>query len=54
MITVNHCGKINFYEGLSTDTKPTGEGVGNGSIYYEFNTGNVFIYDEDNTLWRIQ
>lgn len=53
MITVNHDGKINFYEGLSTDQKPSGTYL-NGSIFYEMDTGNVFIYDEANEIWRKQ
>lgn len=53
MITVNYDGKINFYEGLSTDSKPSGKGL-NGSIFYELDTGNVFMYDETNSLWRKQ
>lgn len=53
MITVTYDGKINFYEGLLADTKPTGKGL-NGSIFYEMDTGNVYMYDEQNDTWRIQ
>lgn len=53
MITTSHDGKINFYEGLSIDTKPSGTGL-NGSIFYEIDTGDVYIYDETNSLWRKQ
>lgn len=53
MITVNNDGKINFYEGLSTDTKPAGKGI-NGSIFYEMDTGKVYMYDETNNMWRVQ
>lgn len=36
--------------GLSTDSKPT-ENVGNGSIYICVDTGDVYIYDLENTQW---
>ena len=37
--------------GLSTDTKPT-EGIENGSIYIEIDTGKIFMYDAENQLWK--
>ena len=37
--------------GLSTDEKPT-EDVPNGSTFLEMDTGNVFVFDEENTRWR--
>lgn len=39
------------YRGLSSDTKPT-TNVPNGSTFIEMNTGNVFMFDEENTQWR--
>lgn len=36
--------------GLSTDPKPTD--WDNGSIYYEMDTGKVYMYDEENDIWR--
>ena len=39
------------YFGLSTDSKPT-ERVGNGSIFVEIDTGDVYIFDKTNTIWR--
>lgn len=41
-----------FY-GLSTDTKPTG-GVRNAEIYYEMDTGKVFLFDDTNSQWLEQ
>ena len=35
--------------GLSTDPKPTD--WDNGSIYYEMDTGKVFMYDEEHGIW---
>lgn len=35
---------------LSTDTKPT-EGVANGSICIEMDTGSIFMYDEAGAEW---
>lgn len=37
--------------GLSTDTKPT-EGVPNGSSFLEMDTGDVYMFDEQNHEWR--
>ncbi|MBQ6840420.1 MAG: hypothetical protein IJO45_06975 [Oscillospiraceae bacterium] len=38
--------------GLSTDTKPTGDEVPNGSTFLEMDTGNVYAFDKANTQWR--
>lgn len=37
--------------GLSTDPKPT-EGIENGSIFIEIDTGKFFMYDGENQLWK--
>lgn len=41
--------------GLSTDTKPTDEyigfTVGNGSTYYEINTGKLFMFNAEASTW---
>lgn len=37
--------------GLSTDTKPTTD-VPNGSSFLEMDTGNVYMWDEENEQWR--
>lgn len=39
--------QIRDYQGLSTDTKPV-DGVGSQSTFYELDTGNWFVYDENN------
>lgn len=41
------------YFGKSTDTKPT-KGVMNADIFYEMDTGNVFLFDADNSEWLAQ
>ena len=38
------------YRGLSSDTKP--DNAPNGSLFIEMDTGTVWIYDEENELWR--
>ena len=43
--TINE--KTYEFRGLSTDEKPI-EGVGNGSVFIEIDTGKVFIFDEQN------
>lgn len=39
------------FRGLSTDVKPL-ERVGNGSIFIEMDTSKVFMFDEQNKVWR--
>lgn len=39
------------YRGLSTDVKPT-KRVGNGSVFIEMDTGKVYIFDEENVIWK--
>ena len=39
------------FRGLSTDQKPTGKKVGNGSIFFEMDTLAVYMYDEENNAW---
>lgn len=41
---------IEQYVGLSTDTKPT-DAV-NGSAFLEMDTGDVYLYDSQNSTWR--
>ena len=38
------------YAGLSLDSKPT-EGVSNGSVFIEMNTGKIYFYDAENAEW---
>ena len=37
--------------GLSTDTKPTGSGVVNGSAFIEMNTGKIYFFDAAGDQW---
>lgn len=37
---------------LSTDTKPTGEYIANGSQLKELDTSKLYFYDSDNGVWR--
>lgn len=37
--------------GLSSDTKPT-EDIPNGSSFLEMDTGNVYVFDKENSQWR--
>lgn len=39
------------FRGLSTDEKPV-EKVGNGSVFIEIDTGKVFMFDEQNKVWK--
>lgn len=38
--------------GLSTDSKPNGSDVPNGSTFLEMDTGAVYVFDKANTQWR--
>ena len=38
--------------GLRGDTKPTGATVPNGSSFIEMDTGDVYLWDADNSQWR--
>lgn len=49
MITLYTIYTVQQYEGLSTDTKPTG--VPNGSRFLEMDTGDVYMYDADSSAW---
>lgn len=44
--------KEEFY-GLSTDEKPIDD-AHNADIFYEMDTGKVFMFDEDNKQWLEQ
>lgn len=50
-------GKIIYCElrGLSGDTKPTALGtnkIGNGSVFFEIDTQNMFLFDEVSKTWK--
>ncbi len=44
--------------GKSSDTKPTisynGLTIKNGSTFYEMDTGNIYMYDEEAKTWLLQ
>lgn len=42
---------VKTFAGLSSDTKPTAK-VENGSTFLEMDTGDLYIFDKTNTLWR--
>lgn len=58
MVTINHywwqSADIKYFEGacLSTDAKPTGDHIQNGSKLIEMDTGKVFMYDAQGKIWR--
>lgn len=62
MITIKNIDRFdNVVEiyGISSDTKPIGEityqgviyKIRNSSIFFEMDTSNVFLYDEENEDW---
>lgn len=50
MITVVHNGAFNEYYGLSTDEKPISNNL-NGSFFYEIDSGDLYVYDEEGSSW---
>lgn len=42
------------FHGLSTDTKPLGSSIGNGSTFYEIDTGDTYRFDKENNQWLKQ
>lgn len=37
--------------GLSTDSKPTGVGIGNGWMFIEMNTSKIYFYNAAGEAW---
>lgn len=46
-----YSGSTQRFHGLSTDTKPTG--CSNGSVFFEMDTGLVYLYDAENIEWNV-
>ena len=40
------------FRGLSTDDKSAIQKPQNGSVFFEMDTGKVFLYDATNNIWR--
>ena len=51
MITKFTVSEPTTYYGLSTDSKPIGTGVINGSVFVEMNTGKVYFYNAAGATW---
>ena len=51
MITADKSKDQATFFGLSTDTKPTGAEVANGSCFLEMDTSKIYFYDADNAQW---
>ena len=62
MVTMQESGGTVTFFGLSTDTKPTyiervvgiQYSIPNGAAFYEMDTGDIYLYDAENTTWRKQ
>lgn len=52
MVTKFTVSEPTTYYGLSTDSKPTGTGVFNGSCFLEMDTGKLYFYDAAGSQWR--
>ena len=42
------------FRGLSTDTKPSGGNIENGTLFLEIDTGSRYLYDLENSRWLLQ
>lgn len=56
MVTENkYPTQVREFYGISTDTKPgssfQGEPVPNGSLFFEMDTGDVYLYNEAASAW---
>ena len=49
LITCNTIYTLQQIDGISTDTKPTD--VPNGSRFLELDTGKVYMFDADSSVW---
>ena len=52
MNIVSTNGNIVNYMGLSTEAKPT-EGLATGSLFIELNTGKVYYFNADTSVWAV-
>lgn len=52
--TTNSGSSIRHYVCKSTDIKPTGGDVPNGSDLYEMDTGDIYMYDAETKTWLKQ
>jgi hypothetical protein len=46
--------KIYGFSGKSTDLKPNSGDMATGSYFYEIDTQNVYMWDEETTNWILQ
>ena len=54
MITYSDSHGVWEMYGKSTDTKPTHEKIHNGSLFYEMDTGKIFMFDGEDKTWLEQ
>ncbi len=57
MISIEKVGGANNtkgteFRGLSTDTKPVGTDIPNGSVFVEINTSKVYMYSLSTQTWH--
>lgn len=56
MVTINKTdGSIDThnmeYYGLTTDEKPVFDYLPNGSMFYEMDTQDIYMFDKENKVW---
>lgn len=52
MITADKSKDQATFFGLSTDVKPTGAAVANGSAFIELDTSKIYFYNADGAEWQ--
>lgn len=51
MVTAVNNSRTYALRGLQKDEKPVNSTMGNGSTFYEMDTGKLYFYDEENATW---
>ena len=51
MVTAVNNSRTYALRGLKKDEKPINSSIGNGSTFYEMDTGKLYFYDEENATW---
>lgn len=52
MITSAYSDNCYEFRGLSTDEKPLDDKISNGSIFFEIDTGKIFMLIRETNTWK--
>lgn len=51
-VNLSPMGSAVVVAGLSTDTPKPTDGIANGSMFVEMDTGKIYLFDADGATWR--